>query len=261
MGTDKNLLPIELQNVSFSYPSRIENPILNNLNLTFSEENKITAIVGSSGSGKSTIAQLLLGLYSPQTGSIKYNTDTTTNFDNIRNQIGYVAQEPVLFSTSIRENIIYGLENPEEITEAELVEVAKKAQAFEFIKTLPKGFETNVGEQGSQLSGGQKQRIAIARALIRKPKLLILDEATSALDSESELGIQRAIYSASEECCVVMIAHRLSTVKSANRILVLNEGHLIEDGSFNHLVSLENGVFRNLVETQAIMGHKQETKQ
>lgn len=257
----ENLLPIDLQNVSFSYPSRIDNPIVDNLNLTFSEKTKITAIVGSSGSGKSTIAQLLLGLYSPQTGSINFNTDTSTNFDNVRSQIGYVAQEPVLFSTSIRENIVYGLENPEEITETDLIEISKKAQAFEFIQKLPQGFDTNVGEQGSQLSGGQKQRIAIARALVRKPKLLILDEATSALDSESELGIQKAIYNASEECCVVMIAHRLSTVKSANRILVLNEGQLIEDGSFDHLVSLENGVFRNLVETQAIIGHKQETKQ
>ena len=241
-----SLLPINFENVNFNYPNRSET-VLKDLSLTFNPESKITAIVGASGSGKSTLVQLILGLYNVESGKLSFD-NKPLDIDQVRSSIGYVSQEPILFSTSVKDNIFYGHSKSDEKS---LIQAAKKAKAYDFITSLENGFDTIVGEQGSQLSGGQRQRVAIARALIRSPKLLILDEATSALDSESEKAIQLAIEDASQDCNVIIIAHRLSTVKCADKILVLDQGKLIEEGDFDELIELD-GHFAKFVRTQEL---------
>lgn len=294
---------IKFEKVSFTYPTRPENPVLKEFNLEI-KPGCSAALVGSSGGGKSTIVAILMRLYEEYTGRI-----TIDGFDLaelhpawLRRQIGFVSQEPVLFSTTVRENICYGLldedeeedtllgddadalmkrayedirledlnkassatttgssaSNPSEkkfgisrktggdISQERLEEVAKMANAHDFIMALPDGYDTLVGERGSMLSGGQKQRIAIARALLRNPKILITDEATSALDNDSERIVQQALDRLMEGRTCIVVAHRLSTVRRCNPICYLAGGKVLESGDHEHLMSLPNGHYRKL---------------
>ncbi|XP_050307914.1 ATP-binding cassette sub-family B member 10, mitochondrial [Anthonomus grandis grandis] len=243
---------IEYKNVKFSYPSRKDIEIFKNLELNISS-GKMVAVVGPSGSGKSTLAALLLRLYDPQDGGVYLDGQNIKDLDPswVRKHIGTVSQEPVLFSSSIRENILYSAEDPEKITEEELIKVAKEANVYEFVQQLPEGFETVVGERGVMLSGGQKQRVAIARALIKNPKILLLDEATSALDAQSERLVQEALERVMKGRTVLIIAHRLSTIQNADTIAVLQDGEIIERGNYHELLQKETGAFRELMKHQA----------
>jgi ABC-type multidrug transport system fused ATPase/permease subunit len=233
---------VSFNNVSFEYPQRKDVTVLKNVSFDI-KAGETVALVGSSGSGKSTIASLLLSFYHPTEGEILFdNKIDSTNLETVRNAIGFVPQEVILFGGSIKENIAYGnlLATDEEITEA-----ARKANALEFIESFPEKWETVVGARGIQLSGGQRQRIAIARALLKDPKILILDEATSALDSESEKVVQDALDKLMEGRTSFVIAHRLSTIRKASKILVLNDGELVESGSHQSLIE-KDGVYANL---------------
>ncbi|CAF4600609.1 unnamed protein product, partial [Rotaria socialis] len=220
------------------------------------QRGETTALVGSSGCGKSTCVQLLQRFYDPTEGSVELDgtveiDDTPVNRYNIgwlRERIGVVSQEPILFQTTIRENIRFGKTNA---TQEEIEQAAKMANAHDFIKDLPQKYETLVGERGAQLSGGQKQRIAIARALIRNPRILLLDEATSALDRESERIVQDALDRASQGRTTIVIAHRLSTIVNASKIIVLNAGSVVEEGNHETLMKAK-GVYYGLVEAQNI---------
>ncbi|XP_015572248.1 ABC transporter B family member 15 [Ricinus communis] len=242
---------IEFKEVNFSYPSRPDTPILQGLNLKV-QAGKTVGLVGGSGSGKSTIISLLERFYDPVTGDIFLDGYKIKRLQLqwLRSQMGLVNQEPVLFATSIKENILFGKEEaPIEL----VVRAAKAANAHDFIVKLPDGYETQVGQFGVQLSGGQKQRIAIARALIRDPKILLLDEATSALDSESEKVVQQALDRASVGRTTIIIAHRLSTIREADLIIVLESGRVIESGSHNELIQMndeEGGVYNKMVQLQ-----------
>ncbi|KAI4487522.1 hypothetical protein M0804_005671 [Polistes exclamans] len=240
---------IIFQNVNFSYPTRQNSLILRDFNLHI-PKHSITAIVGSSGSGKSTVAMLLLRLYDPCKGSVLLDDHDLKELDPIwvKSQIGVVPQEPILFSGTIKENILYGTEN---VTEHEIEEISKKAHVLEFTNKMKDGLNTIVGEKGITLSGGQRQRIAIARALVKKPKILIFDEATSALDAESERFVQEALEHATHGKTVLTIAHRLSTIKNADKIVVIDQGEVVEIGTYSTLMSLEQGYFKNLVKHQA----------
>ncbi|VDO53198.1 unnamed protein product [Haemonchus placei] len=254
-----NRVLYRFERVAFGYPGR--DPLFHNISFTV-PAGHITAVVGPSGSGKSTIANLLLRLYDPDRGRIMIDDVDLKETDPSywRRQIGTVGQEPILFSTTIRENILYGAQNPEEITDAQIEEAAEQSNALHFIQAFPEKFETLVGEQGSMLSGGQKQRIAIARALITNPRILILDEATSALDASSEYLVRKALNRLLENSqqTVLIIAHRLSTIKHADQIVVLDRGSVAEQGSFDYLMEIEDGIFKKLVEKQAI-GWKDES--
>ncbi|ELU12561.1 hypothetical protein CAPTEDRAFT_175467 [Capitella teleta] len=228
---------LEFRDVHFVYPSRPTVPVLQGLNLGV-EQGKTMALVGSSGCGKSTSVQLIERFYDPAEGSVLLDgVDTRDlNIAWLRSQIGIVSQEPILFDTSIRENIAYG-DNEREIPMAEIIEAARKANIHSFIDSLPEGYDTNVGEKGTQLSGGQKQRIAIARALMRNPKILLLDEATSALDTESEKVVQEALDRAQEGRTSITIAHRLSTIQNSDQIVVITNGHVAEAGTHAELLA------------------------
>lgn len=245
---------IKFESVHFSYPDRP--PTFNGINL-FIPAGKVTAVVGPSGSGKSTLANLLLRLYDPTVGRILVDDVDLKEMDPSfwRRQIGTVGQEPVLFSTSIWNNIVYGAEKPELVSAERVHEAAMQSNAMEFIREMPDGFDTQIGEQGSTgLSGGQKQRIAIARALVTNPCILILDEATSALDATSEYLVRVALNKLllNSHQTVIIIAHRLSTIKYADQIVVLDKGVVAESGTFTGLMENERGTFRKLVEKQAI---------
>ncbi|EJW86563.1 ABC transporter [Wuchereria bancrofti] len=245
---------ITFKNVSFGYPNR---PLLFTDVSFHIPAGKTTAVVGPSGSGKSTIANLILRLFDSNSGHILIDNDDLKSIDPSfwRQQIGTVAQEPILFSTTIRNNIIYGSKHPELIMDVQLEEASDLANALNFIKNLPDGFETVVGEHGtSMLSGGQRQRIAIARALINDPMMLIMDEATSALDATSEDLVRKAILKLIKDSkkTVLIIAHRLSTIKYADQIVVINNGRVEEIGTFDELMLIEDGVFKNLVEKQTV---------
>ncbi|PNT61308.1 ABC transporter B family member 15 [Brachypodium distachyon] len=243
---------IEFKDVRFSYPSRPDTLVLNGINLTISEGATV-GLVGGSGSGKSTVVALLQRFYSPDTGAVTLDGHDigTLNVEWLRSQIGLVSQEPVLFATSIKENILFGNETA---SLKQVVDAAKMANAHEFITKLPNGYETQVGQFGTQMSGGQKQRIAIARALIRDPKILLLDEATSALDSQSERTVQDALDRASVGRTTVIVAHRLSTLRKADKIAVLAEGRVLEFGTHDELVAMddggEGGVYGKMVKLQ-----------
>jgi ATP-binding cassette subfamily B (MDR/TAP) protein 10 len=247
---------IEFQNVSFSYPARLDAPIFANLTLTL-PPGSVTAVVGMSGSGKSTLASLLLRLYDVDCGQVLVDGHDVKDLDLmwLRKHIGIVSQEPVLFSTSIAENILYGVDNPDSYDFSALASVAEKANAWTFISSFPEGLDTVVGERGQSLSGGQRQRIAIARALLKDPKILILDEATSALDAESEYLVQEALDRLMRGRTVLTIAHRLSTIKSAHRIAVLDGGKIAELGTYHQLISRHDGIFRRLVDRQTIFSN------
>ncbi|KAL1777500.1 multidrug resistance protein 1 isoform X1 [Sigmodon hispidus] len=238
---------LEFKNIHFSYPSRKEVQILKGLNLKV-QSGQTVALVGNSGCGKSTTVQLLQRLYDPTEGVISIDGQDirTINVRFLREIIGVVSQEPVLFATTIAENIRYGREN---VTMDEIEKAVKEANAYDFIMKLPHKFDTLVGERGAQLSGGQKQRIAIARALVRSPKILLLDEATSALDTESEAVVQAALDKAREGRTTIVIAHRLSTVRNADVIAGFDGGVIVEQGNHDELMK-EKGIYFKLVMTQ-----------
>ncbi|XP_023564485.1 multidrug resistance protein 1-like [Octodon degus] len=238
---------LEFRNIHFSYPSRKEVKILRGLNLKV-QSGQTVALVGNSGCGKSTTVQLLQRLYDPSEGTVTIDGQDirTINVRYLREIIGVVSQEPVLFATTIAENIRYGREN---VTMDEIEKAVKEANAYNFIMKLPHKFDTLVGERGAQLSGGQKQRIAIARALVRNPKILLLDEATSALDTESEAVVQVALDKAREGRTTIVIAHRLSTVRNADVIAGFEDGVIVERGNHDELMK-ERGVYYKLVTMQ-----------
>jgi ABC-type multidrug transport system fused ATPase/permease subunit len=235
---------INISNLSFSYPSRPDEEVLSCINVRIAE-NQLVAIVGSSGAGKSTIASLLLKLHEPTGGKIFFGDKDSSRFSvsALRSQIALVPQDIFLFGGSIRENIAYGKPSA---SDEEIQEAAKKANASEFIDRFPEKYNTVVGERGTQLSGGQRQRIAIARAVLKDPKILILDEATSSLDSESERLVQDALEKLMKGRTSIVIAHRLSTIRKADQILVLDGGQIVEKGTHDQLMALESGIYRNL---------------
>jgi ABC transporter fused permease/ATP-binding protein len=235
------------EQVDFAYPTRLDMPVLRGFELVL-EPGEIVALVGPSGAGKSTIASLLYRLYDPQGGRVSIDGVPLTQLDQnwLRQQIGVVAQEPLLFSTSVADNIRYGRQTA---TDAEVEAAARMANAHGFITSFPEGYKTLVGERGVQLSGGQKQRVAIARAVLKNPRLLILDEATSALDAESEHLVREALERLMKDRTTLIIAHRLSTVKGANRVVVLDGGKVAQAGTHASLM-LQDGLYKRLVERQ-----------
>ncbi|XP_037553428.1 ATP-binding cassette sub-family B member 10, mitochondrial [Nematolebias whitei] len=250
---------LQFCDVSFAYPARKEAPIFQNLNL-FVPAGTVMAVVGPSGSGKSSLVSLLLRLYDPDAGIISIDGYDIRDLNPywLRGHIGTVSQEPVLFSCSIRDNIAYGAVDPEDVTTEDIYRAAKVSNAFDFIQAFPKGFNTVVGEKGVLLSGGQKQRIAIARALLKNPKILLLDEATSALDAENEFLVQEALERLMEGRTVVIIAHRLSTIKNADCVAVIDQRHVAECGTPTELLGNREGMFRKLMEKQAFLQEEQQ---
>ncbi|KAM7375230.1 hypothetical protein PAMA_014360 [Pampus argenteus] len=241
---------IEFIDCKFTYPTRPDIQVLNGLNVSV-KPGQTLAFVGSSGCGKSTSVQLLERFYDPDHGRVLIDghDSNRVNVPFLRSKIGIVSQEPILFDCSIADNIKYG-DNSREISTNEVISAAKKAQLHDFVMSLPEKYDTNVGAQGSQLSRGQKQRIAIARAIIRDPKILLLDEATSALDTESEKTVQEALDKAREGRTCIVIAHRLSTIQNSDIIAVMSRGFVIEKGTHDQLMAL-NGAYHKLVTTGA----------
>ncbi|THG99669.1 hypothetical protein EW026_g2716 [Hermanssonia centrifuga] len=256
---EKCIGEITLEHVKFNYPSRPNVPIVKDLSLTFPAGQQV-ALVGASGSGKSTIISLVERFYDPLEGSVKLDGIDLRelNVKWLRSQIGLVSQEPTLFATTIRGNVAHGLigtkwENASEDEKTTLIkEACIKANADGFISKLPMGYETMVGERGFLLSGGQKQRIAIARAIVSDPRMLLLDEATSALDTQSEGVVQNALDKAAAGRTTITIAHRLSTIKDADCIYVMGDGLVIESGTHNELIANEDGAYRRLVNAQKL---------
>lgn len=239
---------VEFKNVAFSYPSRKEIQVLDNVSFSAGFGQKV-ALVGPSGAGKSTISSLLLRFYDIDSGEILIDGKNIFEYEleDLRGNMSIVPQDVILFGGSIRENIAYG---KPDATEEEIFLAAKQANALNFINGFPEKFETLVGERGIKLSGGQRQRIAIARALLKNPAILILDEATSSLDSESEKLVQEALEILMEGRTSIIIAHRLSTIRKADKILVLDKGTIIEEGTHNELLEIENGLYKNLSSLQ-----------
>ena len=239
---------IQYQNVAFSYPSRPDMEVLRNINVEVKTGEKV-GLVGYSGAGKSTIVQLLMRYYKLTAGQILVDGKNINeyNLTDLRRNIAIVPQEVMLFGGTIYENIAYG--NPQ-ASKNEVIEAARKANAFEFIESFPEKFQTIVGERGVKLSGGQRQRVAIARAILKDPAILILDEATSALDSESEKLVQDALDTLMQNRTTIIIAHRLATIRNVDTIYVLKEGEVSEQGSHDELVLIENGIYANLVKLQ-----------
>ncbi|PWK28924.1 ABC-type multidrug transport system fused ATPase/permease subunit [Arcicella aurantiaca] len=239
---------IVYQNVAFSYPSRPDVGVLKNISLEVKSGEKI-GLVGYSGAGKSTIVQLLMRYYKLSSGNILVDGKNINDYDltELRKKIAIVPQEVMLFGGTIYENISYGNPNA---SEKEVIEAARKANAFDFIDSFPEQFQTIVGERGVKLSGGQRQRIAIARAILKDPAILVLDEATSALDSESEKLVQDALDVLMQNRTTIIIAHRLATIRNVDTIYVLKEGEVAEKGSHDELVTIEDGIYANLVKLQ-----------
>ncbi|XP_038994067.1 ABC transporter B family member 15-like [Hibiscus syriacus] len=246
---ESNKGQIELKNVFFSYPSRPNQMIFKGLSLKI-EAGKTMALVGQSGSGKSTIIGLIERFYDPQSGSVFIDEHDIKSYDlrNLRSHIALVSQEPTLFAGTIRQNIAYG---QEEASEAEISKAAKLANAHEFISAMKDGYETYCGERGAKLSGGQKQRIALARAILKNPMILLLDEATSALDSESESLVQKALEKMMVRITCVVVAHRLSTIQKADSIAVIKSGKVVEQGSHSGLLGMGRaGAYYSLIKLQ-----------
>ena len=240
---------LSFQNIQFSYPTRPDIEILKNLSFTVEAGQKI-AVVGPSGAGKSTIASLVLQFYTPKAGEIYYDDIPADGISltDIRNQVAIVPQDVLLFGGTIRENINYG---HLDANADSVIEAAKRANAHDFIMSFPDGYDTVVGERGVKLSGGQRQRIAIARALLKDPAILILDEATSALDSESERLVQEALEELMKNRTSIIIAHRLSTVKNADNILVIENGKVADFGNHTELFSKGTGLYHHLYSLQS----------
>ncbi|XP_077431417.1 ATP-dependent translocase ABCB1-like isoform X1 [Vanacampus margaritifer] len=249
---------IEFKNINFNYPSRPEVKVLTNMSLSVKSGQTI-ALVGSSGCGKSTTIQLLQRFYDPQQGSVSVDGHDirSLNISYLRKMIGVVSQEPVLFATTISENIRYGRTD---VTQKEIEQAAKEANAYDFIMNLPDKFETLVGDRGTQMSGGQKQRIAIARALVRNPKILLLDEATSALDAESETIVQAALDKVRLGRTTIIVAHRLSTIRNADIIAGFQNGAVVELGTHNQLME-KQGVYHTLVTMQTFQKANDEVEE
>uniref|UniRef100_A0A8C3RS51 ATP binding cassette subfamily B member 4 n=1 Tax=Chelydra serpentina TaxID=8475 RepID=A0A8C3RS51_CHESE len=241
---------IAFKEVMFNYPTRPDVQVLQGLNIKV-EKGQTLALVGSSGCGKSTVVQLLERFYDPLDGEMLLDGQNAKalNIQWLRAQIGIVSQEPILFDCSIAENIAYG-DNSREVSFEEIVNAARAANIHSFIDSLPNKYNTCVGDKGTQLSGGQKQRIAIARALVRHPQILLLDEATSALDTESEKVVQEALDKARQGRTCIVIAHRLSTVQNADKIAVIQNGRVVEQGTHQQLLA-EKGIYYSLVNVQA----------
>ncbi|KAL6850411.1 hypothetical protein ACP4OV_021038 [Aristida adscensionis] len=239
---------IEFRDVYFSYPTRPDEQIFKGFSLTIPSGSTV-ALVGQSGSGKSTVISLIERFYDPQLGDVLIDGVNLKDFQLrwIRSKIGLVSQEPVLFAASIKENIAYGKDNA---TDQEIRAAAELANAAKFIDKMPQGFDTSVGEHGTQLSGGQKQRIAIARAILKDPRILLLDEATSALDAESERIVQEALDRVMTNRTTVIVAHRLSTVRNADTIAVIHQGSLVEKGPHNELLKDPEGAYSQLIRLQ-----------
>ncbi|KAH8513874.1 hypothetical protein H0E87_006935 [Populus deltoides] len=246
---------IELRGVQFSYPSRPDALIFKDFDLRV-RSGKSMALVGQSGSGKSSVLSLILRFYDPTAGKVMIDGIDIKKLKvkSLRKHIGLVQQEPALFATSIYENILYGKEGA---SEAEVIEAAKLANAHSFMSSLPEGYSTKVGERGVQLSGGQKQRVAIARAVLKNPEILLLDEATSALDVESERIVQQALDRLMRNRTTVVVAHRLSTIKNADQISIIQEGKIIEQGTHSSLVENKDGAYFKLVRLQQQGGVEQ----
>lgn len=238
---------ISFDGVQFAYPSRPDVPVLQDFGLTI-EPGRVVALVGPSGSGKSTVAALLARFYDPQQGTIMLDGVDLRELDPtwLREQVGAVSQEPILFATSISDNIRYG---KPAASDEQVRAAADAANALEFVDSFPDGIATAVGERGVRLSGGQKQRIAIARAILKNPAVLVLDEATSALDTESEHLVQEALERLMQGRTTLIIAHRLSTVRDADEVIVLDQGRVVERGTHDALVSAD-GLYHRLVERQ-----------
>lgn len=227
----------------------MENKVFDDFNLTI-EPNQKLGIMGPSGAGKSTLINLLLRFFDVDSGEILidgYNIKNDITQKSLRENISYIPQDPVLFHRTIRENIIYG---KLDATEEELIEATKMACCYDFIINLENGFDTIVGERGVKLSGGQRQRIAIARAILKNSKILILDEATSALDSITEKEIQKALENLMKNKTVIAIAHRLSTLNIMDRIVVLDKGKIVEDGTKKELLNKQDGLFKKMWDMQ-----------
>ena len=243
---------VSFQDVEFKYHCR-PNKVLAGVNLTI-EAGKTTAVVGKSGSGKSTLSKLLLRLYDPSAGTVYINGIELPRLHLLqyRAHVGVVSQDTQLFRCSVTENIAYGL-RPTEYTVQDVEHAAALANADEFIRSLPDGYSTVLGESGQDLSGGQKQRLSIARALVRRPRIMLLDEATSALDAENEAVVQRALDTLMQQmqgaCTILVIAHRLSTIKTADRIIVLSEGEIVEEGKHEELLQ-KKGHYATMIARQ-----------
>jgi ATP-binding cassette, subfamily B, bacterial MsbA len=241
---------IEYRAVSFAYREAQVGWVLNNINLKI-QKGKTIALVGQSGSGKTTLADMLPRFYDPSQGSILIDgvEIKKLKLEDLRALMGIVTQESILFNDTVFGNIAFGMEN---VTEAQVIEAAKIANAHEFIVQMPEGYQTNIGDRGSKLSGGQRQRISIARAVLKNPPILILDEATSALDTESERLVQDALNKLMKNRTSVVIAHRLSTIQHADEIIVMQKGELIERGTHVELLA-RNGTYKKLHDLQAFV--------
>ena len=250
-GTKKNKITgeIEFKDVKFSYPQRNDMEVLKSVSFNI-QPNQTFAIVGASGSGKTTITNLLLGFYKSDVGQVLVDGVSVNEYDlnHLRENMAIVPQEVMLFSGTIQENIRFG---QTDATDEQVVLAAQQANAWEFIESFPDGMQTEVGDRGIQLSGGQKQRVAIARALLKNPSILILDEATSALDSESEKLVQDALQNLMKNRTSLVIAHRLATIRKADKILVMQNGAIVETGTHQELMQLK-GNYANLVSLQLL---------
>ncbi len=237
---------VELKDLYFTYPGRMET--LSGLDMHISK-GQMTALVGESGSGKSTVTDLVLGLQIAERGHVLIDGVPLGEWkqNSFRERVGYVPQDPLLFNASIRDNLLWSFE---QANEDDLWEALRLANAGDFVRELPQGIDTIVGDRGVRLSGGERQRIALARALLRKPELLILDEATSSLDSESELLIQQSIEQVAQDTTILIVAHRLSTIAKADQVYVMQQGRVAEEGSFNVLSTRPGGILNDMIAVQ-----------